>query len=169
MHLACASKPSPSSTQRKQSKLVTHRLPSKPQRRSAEMCRAEDSYIREKFRPGPTRDLEKEKRRLQNILEMGKDAPTVPVPQSPNSDVPEEMDPFQKILDEIEERRQFLEDMASLGQEQQYVNIINTEISQRIRELELMNKSSSLTTEGVTSERKEDGAVDIHKSWIRDN
>lgn len=44
----------------------------------------------------PIGDLEKEKRRLQNILEMGKDAPTVPVPQSPNSDVPEEMDPFQK-------------------------------------------------------------------------
>lgn len=34
------------------------------------------------------------------------------------------------VLDEIEERRQFLEDMASLGQVKQYIKIINTEISQ---------------------------------------
>lgn len=34
------------------------------------------------------------------------------------------------VLDEIEERRQFLADMASLGQAKKYVNIINTEISQ---------------------------------------
>lgn len=34
------------------------------------------------------------------------------------------------VLDEIEERRQFLADMASLGQVKQYINLINTEISQ---------------------------------------
>lgn len=34
------------------------------------------------------------------------------------------------VLGEIEERRQFLADMASLGQAKKYVNIINTEISQ---------------------------------------
>lgn len=34
------------------------------------------------------------------------------------------------VLDEIEERRQFLADMASLGQAKQYINLINTEISQ---------------------------------------
>lgn len=37
------------------------------------------------------------------------------------------------VLDEIEERRQFLADMASLGQEQQYINLINSEISQVIK------------------------------------
>lgn len=35
-----------------------------------------------------------------------------------------------EVLDEIKERRQFLADMASLGQEKKYINIINTEISQ---------------------------------------
>lgn len=34
------------------------------------------------------------------------------------------------VLDEIQERRQFLADMASLGQEGQYIHIMNTEISQ---------------------------------------
>lgn len=34
------------------------------------------------------------------------------------------------VLGEIEERRQFLADMVSLGQGQKYRNIINTEISQ---------------------------------------
>lgn len=34
------------------------------------------------------------------------------------------------VLNEIEERRQFLADMAALGQEKQYINIINIEISQ---------------------------------------
>lgn len=33
-------------------------------------------------------------------------------------------------MGEIEERRQFLADMAALGQGKKYVNIINTEISQ---------------------------------------
>lgn len=37
---------------------------------------------------------------------------------------------FPAVLNEIQERRQFLEDMASLGQEKDYIDIINTEISQ---------------------------------------
>lgn len=37
---------------------------------------------------------------------------------------------FPAVLNEIQERQQFLEDMASLGQEKDYINIINTEISQ---------------------------------------
>lgn len=37
---------------------------------------------------------------------------------------------FSLVLDEIEERRQFLADMASLGQEKKYIHIITAEISQ---------------------------------------
>ncbi|XP_072240528.1 UPF0193 protein EVG1 [Leuresthes tenuis] len=116
------------------------------QRRSAESCRSGNSYEREKFRPGPTRDLEKEKRRLQGILATGKDESTAVVPQKNPArhkpDAPEERDRYQEVFDEIEERRQFLADMAALGQEKQYINIINTEISQRIRELELLEQTS---------------------------
>lgn len=45
--------PSASPPQPKTTKSVQKRLPSKPQRRSAESCRSGDSYVREKFRPGP--------------------------------------------------------------------------------------------------------------------
>uniref|UniRef100_A0A3B3ZXH2 Uncharacterized protein n=1 Tax=Periophthalmus magnuspinnatus TaxID=409849 RepID=A0A3B3ZXH2_9GOBI len=153
--MVCASNPPPPPPQSKPTQPTSRRLPNKPQKRSADQCKAGDSYVREKFRPGPTREfrnftdifvliyfvcvfhynlfnllyqlLIKEKRRLQKILEMGKDEPKVTIKQQPPiAEAPEQKD----LLEEIEERCQFLEDMASLGQEQQYVNVINTEISQ---------------------------------------
>ncbi|XP_040892382.1 UPF0193 protein EVG1 [Toxotes jaculatrix] len=153
---------SASPPQPKTSKPVQKRLPAKPQRRSAESCRSGDSYVREKFRPTPTRDLEKEKRRLQNIFATGQEEPTAVCSQNTssclNSEVEEERDRFQQVLDEIEERRQFLADMASLGQEKKYINIVNTEISQKIRELEALDKARCLKTDTVTSKQKEDSA-----------
>nr|KAF6451826.1 hypothetical protein HJG59_001830 [Molossus molossus] len=41
--------------------------------RPASVCQANGAYSREQFKPRATRDLEKEKRRLQNILATGKD------------------------------------------------------------------------------------------------
>ncbi|MEQ2240000.1 hypothetical protein ILYODFUR_010443 [Ilyodon furcidens] len=121
--------------------------PGKSQRRSAESCRAGNSYERETFHPGPIRDLEKEKRRLQNILATGHEEPTTGSPgktaECCKSDESEETERYQEVLNEIEERRQFLADMAALGQEQQYVNIINAEISQRIRELDILDQAGS--------------------------
>uniref|UniRef100_A0A3Q3WL40 Uncharacterized protein n=1 Tax=Mola mola TaxID=94237 RepID=A0A3Q3WL40_MOLML len=109
-------------------------LSDKPQRRTAESCRSGNSYVREKFCPGPSRDLEKEKRRLQNIMSTGQEEPTAVTPRNVpacrSREVEEERDRYQEVLDEIEERRQFLADMDSLGQVKQYVNLINTEISQ---------------------------------------
>lgn len=37
---------------------------------------------------------------------------------------------FSAVLHEIEDRRQFLADMEALGQEREYISIINAEISQ---------------------------------------
>uniref|UniRef100_A0A3Q1J9S3 Uncharacterized protein n=1 Tax=Anabas testudineus TaxID=64144 RepID=A0A3Q1J9S3_ANATE len=91
----------------------------------------------------------KEKRRLQNILSTGHNKP----PSSPNAST---LICFSfVVLDEIEERRQFLADMASLGQEKKYINIINTEISQKIRELETLDKARSSKKDAPPSERKE--------------
>ncbi|XP_050926764.1 LOW QUALITY PROTEIN: UPF0193 protein EVG1 [Lates calcarifer] len=147
---------SPPPTQPKTTKSVQKRLPGKPQRRSAESCRSGNSYVREKFCPAPTRDLEKEKRRLQNILATGQEEPTPASSQNArNPEVMEERDQYQEVLDEIEERRQFLADMASLGQEKQYINIINTEISQKIRELEALEKACSTKKDVETSKREE--------------
>ncbi|XP_023277880.1 UPF0193 protein EVG1 [Seriola lalandi dorsalis] len=152
---------SDSPPQPKTSKSIQKRLPAKPQRRSAESCQSGNSYVREKFRPAPTRDLEKEKRRLQNILATGQEEPTAASSQKvPACWKPDliERDEYQEVLDEIEERRQFLADMASLGQEKQYINIINNEISQKIRELEILDKARSSMKDAVTSKRKEESA-----------
>ncbi|KAL1005824.1 hypothetical protein UPYG_G00064420 [Umbra pygmaea] len=123
--------------------------PFKPLRRTADKCSSGDNYTRERFRPSATRDLEKEKRRLQNILATGQEEARPSRPRDiPLYQVPEERDRFQEVLDEIEERRDFLKEMTSLGQGRQYQNIINTEISQKIRELEVIDKtrSAELTT-----------------------
>uniref|UniRef100_A0A3B5BB64 Uncharacterized protein n=1 Tax=Stegastes partitus TaxID=144197 RepID=A0A3B5BB64_9TELE len=121
--------------------------PPNKSKRSAESCRSGNSYEREKFCPGPTRDLEKEKRRLQNILATGKEEASAASSQKAatcrDPEVSEEEDRYQEVLNEIEERRQFLADMASLGQEMNYISIINTEISQKIRELEALEKAHS--------------------------
>ena len=42
----------------------------------------------------------------------------------------EEVDRFEEVLGEIEERKQFLEDMAALGQDKPHRQRIMTEISQ---------------------------------------
>ncbi|KAM8771743.1 UPF0193 protein EVG1 isoform 2-T2 [Acanthopagrus schlegelii] len=144
----------------KSSKSVQKSLDSMLQRRrSAESCRSGDSYIREQFCPGPTRDLEKEKRRLQNIFATGQEEPTAAqrALMLKNVHKPEvvEKDRFQEVLDEIEERRQFLAHMTSLGRQRDYITIINTEISLKIRELELLDKARSARKDAVTSERKE--------------
>ncbi|KAM8842568.1 UPF0193 protein EVG1-like isoform 2-T2 [Synchiropus picturatus] len=127
--------------QSKPTRSVGCRLPAKPLRRSAESCRSGDSYIREKFQPGPTRDLEKEKLRLQNLLATGKEDVSIQdLAACVRSEVQEDLDPIQEVLDQIEERREFLADMAALGQEKQYIHIINTEISQKMGELEILER-----------------------------
>ncbi|XP_053189530.1 UPF0193 protein EVG1, partial [Scomber japonicus] len=135
-------------------KSVQKCLPNKPLRRSADSCRSGNNYVREKFRPGPIRDLEKEKRRLQNILATGQEEPTAASCQNDATEVIVERDEYQEVLDEIAERRQFLEDMASMGKEKQYIHIINTEISQKLRELEMLDKTHNRQKEAVTSERR---------------
>uniref|UniRef100_A0A3Q0RGH6 Uncharacterized protein n=1 Tax=Amphilophus citrinellus TaxID=61819 RepID=A0A3Q0RGH6_AMPCI len=109
-------------------KSVQKGWPVRTQKRAAEACRSGDSYAREKFCPCPTRDLEKEKQKLQNIFALGTDIhlPTMSLKTKTKT----MCSVFPAVLNEIEERQQFLEDMASLGQEKEYIDIINTEISQ---------------------------------------
>ncbi|XP_017548472.1 UPF0193 protein EVG1 isoform X1 [Pygocentrus nattereri] len=133
-------------------------LSARPQRRSAEECRAGENYTREKYRPSATRDLEKEKHRLQSILATGQEEPQPSLSHQQPTERGEgrETDRFQEVLDEIEERRQFLEEMNALGRGQHYQHIINSQISQKIRELELIDRrrSEELRTEMMKGERK---------------
>ncbi|NWR78301.1 EVG1 protein, partial [Centropus unirufus] len=122
------------------------RLPAKPHLRPAELCRAGDAYTREKFRPQARRDLEKEKERLQNILATGKEVVEPEVKRMPvrrkEEEIPEP-DRFEELVNEIQERKEFLAEMKALGQDKEYRNIILTEISQKMHEMEILDKKRS--------------------------
>ncbi|NWH63529.1 EVG1 protein, partial [Geococcyx californianus] len=121
------------------------RLPAKPQLRPAKVCQAGDAYVREKFRPLPRRDLEREKERLQNILATGKDVVEHEVKRTPvqtKEEIPKP-DRFEELVNEVQERREFLAEMQALGQGKKYQSIILTEISQKMHEMEIIDKKRS--------------------------
>nr|XP_056703441.1 UPF0193 protein EVG1 [Euleptes europaea] len=119
---------------------------SRPHLRPAEACQAGDAYTRERFRPRATRDLEKEKERLQNILATGKDK-VEGKPQKKKAvkmeEVVPEPDRFEELVNEVEDRKKFLAEMEALGQGKLYQGIILTEISQKLREMEIIDKHRS--------------------------
>ncbi|KAM9637654.1 UPF0193 protein EVG1 isoform 1-T1 [Morphnus guianensis] len=122
------------------------RLSAKPHLRPAEVCQAGDAYTREKFKPRARRDLEKEKQRLQNILATGKDVVEHKVKQTLGQTKEEEIpepDRFEELVNEIQERREFLAEMEALGQGKKYQRIVLTEISQKMREMEIIDKKRS--------------------------
>ncbi|KFP91938.1 UPF0193 protein EVG1, partial [Apaloderma vittatum] len=122
------------------------RLSAKPHLRPAKVCQAGDAYTREKFKPRARRDLEKEKQRLQNILATGKDVVEHKVKQvlvrTKEEEIPEP-DRFEELVNEVRERREFLAEMEALGQGKKYQGIILTEISQKMREMEILDKKRS--------------------------
>lgn len=133
-------KPPVSSSRKAKASIINTR----PSLRPAERCRAGDAYMREKFQPRATRDLNKEKNRLQNLMATGKELPDIPqVPPPQTEDDKEERDRFDELVAEIQERWDFLEEMEALGRGKQYFNIINTEISQKLREMEIIDKQRS--------------------------
>ncbi|XP_011819637.1 PREDICTED: UPF0193 protein EVG1 isoform X3 [Colobus angolensis palliatus] len=107
-------------------------LTARPHLRPANMCQANGAYSREQFKPQATRDLEREKQRLQNIFAMGKDPEERKRKAPPaQQEVPApEQDRFEELVKEIQERKEFLTDMEALGQGKQYRGIILAEISQ---------------------------------------
>uniref|UniRef100_A0A5F9CRM4 Chromosome 22 open reading frame 23 n=1 Tax=Oryctolagus cuniculus TaxID=9986 RepID=A0A5F9CRM4_RABIT len=112
--------------------------------RPASLCQANGAYSREQFKPRATRDLEKEKRRLQDLFATGKDTEerrrkAPPARQDPGP----ELDRFEELVKEIQERREFLAAMEALGQGKQYRAIILAEISQKLREMEDIDRKRS--------------------------
>ena len=69
---------------------------------------------------------------MQNVMTYGSETAPVPIVARPQA-VPEEeteVDRFEEVLKEIEERREFLEEMEALGQGKNYRAKVMTEISQ---------------------------------------
>ncbi|XP_017364448.1 UPF0193 protein EVG1 isoform X1 [Cebus imitator] len=113
-------------------------LAARPHLRPASMCQANGAYSREQFKPRATRDLEKEKQRLQNIFATGKDPEERKRKARPGRQeaLAPEQDRFEELVKDIQERKEFLADMEALGQGKQYRGIILSEISQKLREME---------------------------------
>uniref|UniRef100_A0A8C6ZMV0 EVG1 protein n=1 Tax=Nothoprocta perdicaria TaxID=30464 RepID=A0A8C6ZMV0_NOTPE len=140
------------------------RLPAKPLLRPAKLCQAGDAYSREQFKPQARRDLEREKQRLQSILATGKDVvehkAKQPPPRTEEEEAPE-VDRFEELVNEVEERKEFLAEMEALGQGKRYRGIVLTEISQKLREMEMIDKKRSkemreITTKGFPIGNKSD-------------
>ncbi|XP_072168283.1 UPF0193 protein EVG1-like [Diadema setosum] len=130
--------------------------------RTKEDIEESGAYEREQYRGGGvTKSLEKEKQRLQNMMAYGEDLP--PITDQRKQELlrtpsPEPVrDRFSELEAEIEERREFLEDMKKLGKEKHYKTIISTEISQKIREMEVIDKqrTQQLKRAIEESERRE--------------
>ncbi|KAJ8036817.1 UPF0193 protein EVG1-like [Holothuria leucospilota] len=126
--------------------------------RTKETIEATGAYERPKYRPNYTKSNEKDKQRLQNIMAFGKDIPE-PTPEeraailrvpSPEPDI----DRFEELQAEIEERAQFLEDMKAMGREKEYASIISTEISQKIREMELIDADRTKALKQAVAEQE---------------
>ncbi|XP_008047350.2 UPF0193 protein EVG1 [Carlito syrichta] len=135
--------------------------------RPASMCQANGAYRREQFKPQVTRDLEKEKRRLQNIFATGKDPEKWKrkAPPARKVDPAPELDRFEELVKEIQERKEFLADMEALGQGKQYRAVILAEISQKLREMEVIDhkRSNELGKALATTKPKMEMEVIDHK------
>ncbi|XP_064011346.1 UPF0193 protein EVG1 isoform X2 [Pogoniulus pusillus] len=147
------------------------RLSAKPHLRPAKVCQAGDAYSREKFKPQARRDLEKEKQRLQNILATGKDVVKCNMRQAQvqkeEEEIPE-LDHFEELVNEVQERREFLAEMEALGQGKKYRSIVLTEISQKMREMEIIDKKrSEETRESMTKDFPGGNKSDPHDETKR--
>lgn len=115
----------------------------------------------ETYKPLPGKAItDKDKRKLQNQMAFGEDLPDIETSRMRNNRVEsvddhiEEIDDFDEVLNQIDERKEFLKDMENLGQGNNYRTIIQTEISQKIRELEIIDKQRTSELEKLLETKK---------------
>ncbi|GFT12784.1 hypothetical protein TNCV_5095241 [Trichonephila clavipes] len=123
-------------------------LPSRPIQRLRSQIIESGLYERERYRPNPSKTRPpKEKERLQNMMAFGQDfdVETIEKPKK-EIELPMEINPsdiFDEILNEIKERRDFLEEMTQLGLRKRYLPEIQCQISVRLKELEKLDKEKA--------------------------
>jgi hypothetical protein len=134
--------------------------------RSRQQIESSGAYEREQFQPAPLTKYngvyEKDKVRLANMMAYGEDIvpasechPSRPVRKQPKDDDQElEVDRFKELEDEIEERRGFLEQMESLGRGAEYRIIIETQISQMVREMEIIDAKRTADLQKLLASHK---------------
>ncbi|KAH9513094.1 hypothetical protein Btru_035816 [Bulinus truncatus] len=114
--------------------------------RSKNTMQAMGAFEKPEYIPvkGVTRST-REKERLANIMAFGEDKPKVAArnvrieTESP----PPPPDRFQELQSEIADRQNFLKEMEAIGKGDKYKTIISTEISQLLREMELIDQKKS--------------------------
>ncbi|KAK6631054.1 hypothetical protein RUM44_003227 [Polyplax serrata] len=117
-------------------------------RRGREQILHSGAYERERYNfLGTTVDLEEEKTKLQNLMAYGKNGKKKEpskesAVQNDNKDfIPE--DRVEQLQTEIEERLEFLRDMAIMGKEKEYQVTIRQEIWGKLREMQKLNKDAA--------------------------
>ncbi|CAF1351555.1 unnamed protein product [Adineta steineri] len=103
------------------------------------------AYMPTDYQPRPIKGrTEQEKDRLAHLMAYGTD-PSKIVPKSGQRSPtpPRELDRFDELVLEIEERKQFLEQMSTVGKRKEYQQVISNEIADKIREMEQIDRQRS--------------------------
>ncbi|XP_071444406.1 UPF0193 protein EVG1 homolog [Hetaerina americana] len=113
-------------------------------RRTRDSIQKTGAYEREKFIPKhPKVDNEVEKSKLQNIMAYGKEIPQIPVGQRiwrrKAAELSENIDRFDELIEEVTDRRQFLNEMEALGHGKKYQQLIQAEISMKLKEMQTLD------------------------------
>ncbi|GBM11836.1 hypothetical protein AVEN_26765-1 [Araneus ventricosus] len=120
------------------------KLPPRPLQRMKWKIIDSGLYEREPYRPNPSKTRpSKEKERLQNLMAFGKEFEETTAVCKKDKDSILQINPsdlFDEILNEIKERRDFLEEMTQLGLGKKYLPEIQCQISVRLKELEKLDK-----------------------------
>ncbi|KAH7831105.1 putative Uncharacterized protein family (UPF0193) [Monocercomonoides exilis] len=128
-----------------------------PKRSREAILKATDNYKPEQPLSGIGPDRDEESRRLATAME--KKSGQVPLightsfvkKDNPKEEAPQYESRFEEVLNEIKERREFLEDMRKLGKGKEMEPIIDSQISELMIELESIHKSD---VERITGKKK---------------
>ncbi|GFS65819.1 hypothetical protein NPIL_617431 [Nephila pilipes] len=120
-------------------------LPPRPIQRMKSKIVESGLYERELYRPNPAKTRpSKEKERFQNLMAFGKVIEVEATRKHiKENEFPLKISPsdlFDEILNEIKERRDFLEEMTQLGLGKKYLPEIQCQICVRLKELEKLDK-----------------------------
>ncbi|CAF3360512.1 unnamed protein product [Rotaria socialis] len=146
----------PSSTQTKAS--VTKRIETNRQSRTSHTSGLRTyndivnsgAYTPPDYQPRPMKvRTEQEKDRLAHLMAYGVDPAKMALQAAQRSPTPppRELDRFDELVLEVEERKQFLEQMTTLGKRKEYQQLISNEIADKVREMELIDRQRSKALE----------------------
>uniref|UniRef100_A0A0R3TKU6 Rbsn domain-containing protein n=1 Tax=Rodentolepis nana TaxID=102285 RepID=A0A0R3TKU6_RODNA len=111
--------------------------------RSREAIIASGAYDPPKYRPiKDFSNRDQEKNRLASIFAFGEDLTKKKIQDGEKSPSPK-LSRFDELFNELQDRQSFLEEMRSLGKSSAYDSQIQSEISQIIKEMELIDKCES--------------------------